>query len=85
MDHGVMSAMSLPEKVVLELTRKESLVLFEFLRRSDDKGEYAFVDQAEQRVLWDLEGKLERQLVEVFDPCYKELLNAAWAEIRDSE
>lgn len=77
--------MSLPEKVMLELTRKESLVLFEFLRRCDDEGEYAFVDQAEQRVLWDLEGNLERQLVEVFNPCYRELLNAARAEIRDSE
>jgi hypothetical protein len=77
--------MSLPEKVTVELTRKEALVLFEFLRRCDDEGKYAFADQAEQRVLWDLEGALETQLVEVFDPDYARLLTAAWAELRDSE
>ena len=77
--------MSLSEKVAVELTRKEALVLFEFLRRCDDEGRYAFADQAEQRVLWDLECALQPQLVEVFDPNYGELLKAAWAEIRDSE
>jgi hypothetical protein len=77
--------MSLSEKVTVALTRKEALVLFEFLRRCDDAGEYAFADQAEQRVLWDLECALEAQLVEVFAPNYAELLKVAWAEIRDSE
>jgi ABC-type cobalt transport system substrate-binding protein len=77
--------MSLSEEVTVALTRKEALVLFEFLRRYDDEGEYAFADQAEQRVLWDLECALQPQLIEVFDPKYGELLRAAWAEIRDSE
>ncbi len=77
--------MSLPEKVVVEFTRKEALVLFEFLRRCDDEGKYAFADQAEQRVIWDLECALQPQLTEVFDPAYGQLLQAAWAEIRDSE
>jgi hypothetical protein len=77
--------MSLPEKIVVELTRQEALVLFEFLRRCDDEEKYAFADQAEQRVLWDLECALQPQLVEVFSPDYKELLRTAWAEIRDSE
>ena len=77
--------MSLSEKVTVELTRKEALVLFEFLRRCDDEGRYAFADQAEQRVLWDLEIALQPQLIEVFDPNYGELLKAAWAEIRDTE
>lgn len=77
--------MSLPEKIVVEFTRKEALVLFEFLRRCDDEEKYAFADQAEQRVLWDLECTLESQLVEVFSDNYAELLRTAWAEIRDSE
>ncbi len=77
--------MSLPEKIVVEFTRKEALVLFEFLRRCDDEEKYAFADQAEQRVLWDLECTLESQLVEVFSDNYTELLRTAWAEIRDSE
>ena len=80
-----MSKMPLPEKITIELTRKEALVLFEFLRRCDDEGKYSFVDQAEQRVLWDLECALQPQLTEVFDPNYAELLKAAWAELRDPE
>jgi hypothetical protein len=77
--------MSLQEKVTVELTRKEALVLYEYLRRCDDNEEYAFIDQAEQRVLWDLEIALQPQLSEVFDPNYGELLTVAWEEIRDSE
>ncbi len=73
------------ETVSVELTRKQALVLFEFLRRCDDEGRYAFADQAEQRVLWDLECALQPQLTEVFDPNYGELLKAAWAELRDPE
>jgi len=74
--------MATPEKVVVELKRTEALVLFEFLRRSDDAGSYAFADQAEQRVLWDLECALQPQLSEVFNPRYGEILEAAWAAIR---
>jgi hypothetical protein len=75
--------MSLPEKIVVQLTRQEALVLFEYLRRCDDEQRYAFADQAEQRVLRDLECALEPQLVEVFSPNYGELLRSAWAKLRD--
>lgn len=71
------------DKVRLELTRSEAIVLFEFLRRSDDNRSHAFVDQAEQRVLWDLECALEPQLHEIFDPKYGEILKAAWSALRD--
>jgi hypothetical protein len=77
--------MALPEKIAVELSRKEALVLFEFLRRCDDEGKYEFADQAEQRVLWDLECALQPQLPEVFDPAYGVLLTLAWSDIRDSE
>lgn len=77
--------MTLPETITAEFTRKQALVLFEFLRRCDDEGQYTFADQAEQRVLWDLECSLQPQLVEVFSPNYAELLKTAWAEIRDPE
>lgn len=72
-------------KMVLPLTRQEALVLFEFLRRCDEDGKYAFLDQAEQRVLWNLECLLQSQLHEIFDPKYHELLKAAWATLRDPE
>ncbi len=74
-----------PDTICIELSRKEALVLFEYLRRCDDNCEYKFADQAEQRVLWDLECALQPQLSEVSDPNYSDVIRAAWADIRDAE
>jgi hypothetical protein len=50
--------------VTVTLTSEEALVLFEWLARSSDRGAPApVVDQAEERVLWVVEGALERSLV----------------------
>jgi hypothetical protein len=72
------------DKVTLELSREEALVFFEWLSRFN-KAERSFEDQAEQRVLWDIEGMLESILVEPFDPKYAELLEAARAKVRDPQ
>jgi hypothetical protein len=72
-------------EVTVKLTRQEALVLFEYLRRCDDEGKYAFVDQAEQRVLWNVECVVQKHLHEIFDPKYGELLKTAWAKLRDEE
>ena len=53
--------------VELQLSRDEALVLFEYLRRCDDDNSLVFIDQAEERALWNLEGKIEQQLVELFE------------------
>jgi hypothetical protein len=59
--------MTLPDKITVELSRAEALVLFEYLRRCDDDGgQYAFIDQAEQRAVWNLECVVQRQLPEIF-------------------
>ncbi len=71
--------------VELQLSRDEALVLFEYLRRCDDDNSLVFIDQAEERALWNLEGKIEQQLVELFDPRYGELLQAARDRLRDPE
>ncbi|HBI46929.1 MAG TPA: hypothetical protein DDY78_29365 [Planctomycetales bacterium] len=71
------------EKIAIELSNKEALVLFEFLRRFDDEHTYPFADQAEQRVLWNLEGVLEKQLVEIFSPLYGKVLAEAREQVRD--
>ena len=55
-----------PERIIIGLTNKEALVLFEFLRRCDEEGKYTFADQAEEKVLWTLAAVLEKQLVEPF-------------------
>jgi len=74
-----------PETITVELTNKEALVLFEFLHRCDDEDSYSFVDQAEQRVLWKVEGILEKQLVEILSPDYNQLLREAREQVRDPE
>jgi hypothetical protein len=74
-----------PEKITVELTSREALVLFEFLSRCDDEGKYSFVDQAEERVLWTVEGSLEKQLVEIFSPDYMVFLKEARDQVRDPD
>jgi hypothetical protein len=71
--------------VMLELSTDEALVLFDWLGRTSTANHPApFADQAEQRVLWNLECLLERVVVEVFDPDYSSLVDAARAALRDS-
>ena len=65
------------ETVTLTLKRSEALVLFEWLARSDDDSHTSQPDEAEQKVLWQVEGLLEPQLVEIVKPRYSDLLNAA--------
>jgi hypothetical protein len=72
-------------KVALGLSREEALVLFEWLHRFNKGEGHEFADQAEQRVLWDIEAMLESELVEPLDPKYEELLASARAKVRDSE
>jgi hypothetical protein len=74
------------EKISIELTKDETLVLFEFLARfNETEHPDIFEDQAEQKVLWIIEGQLEKQLVEPFRPDYKKIINEARNKIRDKE
>lgn len=72
--------------VVVALTGDEALVLFDWLRRTSDAGGPApFVDQAEQRALWQLEAGIERSLVSSFRPDYEAILGRARDAIRDDD
>jgi hypothetical protein len=62
------------------LTADEAIVLDAFLARRD----LAIRDQAEQRVLWDLETLLERRLAIVSHPDYERTLAAARDRIRNA-
>ncbi|CAN7396966.1 hypothetical protein LJR042_002479 [Microbacterium maritypicum] len=68
------------ENVELRLTTAEALVLFEWLAAMNDAKEL-IVDEAEHRVLRDLESQLETKLVEPLMPNYTELVNAAKAAV----
>ncbi len=70
------------ERVTLELSQAEALVLFEWLVRSDKDESLPVEDDAERRVLWRLEAILEKTLVEPLAPDYAELLAAARGKVR---
>jgi hypothetical protein len=66
------------DPVVVTLSRAEAIVLFEWLWNFDsDRTLLPEQDSAEQSALWRLEGKIESQLVELFAPHWKELLEEA--------
>jgi hypothetical protein len=74
------------EKINIELTKDEAIVLFEFLAELNKKdNQDLFSDQAEQRVLWDIECDLEKQLSEPFSADYLEIVRKAREKIRGKE
>ncbi|GAA4748407.1 hypothetical protein GCM10023350_36670 [Nocardioides endophyticus] len=73
------------DEISLVVSQDQALVLFEWLARTGNAGEPApFEDQAEQRVLWDLESVLEAALTEPLDDDYQPKLEAARSRVRDS-
>lgn len=74
------------DETTIKLNKNEALVLFDFLSRINDKElKDIFEDKAEQKILWILEGQLEKQLVEPFSPIYKDIIKKARNRIRDEE
>lgn len=69
--------------VKLELTSDEALVFLAWLHRFNQAELSVFEDQAEQRVLWDIESMLESALAEPLHSRYDELLADARARVRD--
>jgi len=66
--------------VTIAFTHDEALVLYDWLAREDQKG-IRTDHQAEQDVLWRLEGQLERVLVEPLAANYSEEVRAARARV----
>lgn len=69
--------------VTIPLTGDQALVLFEWIKRFNERDSNDFEDQAEERVLWDIEAVLEKALVEPFEQDYDRLLAEARAAVRD--
>jgi hypothetical protein len=65
------------EKVFIELSKAEALVLFDLLARFDKDEKLIIENQAEERVLWNIHCSLEKVLVEPFSPDYAKLLAEA--------
>lgn len=71
--------------ILLRLTVDEALVLFDFASRFSDTDRLEIVDQAEERALWNLCCRFERQLVQPFQGDYGEQLAAARDRLRDAD
>jgi hypothetical protein len=71
------------EPVLLQLSKDEALVLFDWLSREDGGGELPARDGAEGRALWRLHGALERVLAEPFLASYAERLRTARQRLAD--
>jgi hypothetical protein len=70
--------------VTLTLSSDEALVLYGWLNRFN-QSQPAFEDQAEQRVLWDIECILEKEVDALFGGNYRELLLEARERVRDRD
>lgn len=68
----------------MQLSPDEALVLFEWVSRFNKSRAPGFEDQAEERVLWDLEARLESALAAPFRKDYAETLADARARVRDA-
>ncbi|MAT83906.1 MAG: hypothetical protein CMD39_06415 [Gammaproteobacteria bacterium] len=63
--------------IALEVSQDEALVLFEWLAELDSNNSGPADGSAEQKVLWKLEGQLERLLVEPLESDYQQLVEEA--------
>lgn len=72
------------QKVNIELTKEEAIVLFEFLGRfNEDDDSSRFEDQAEQRVLWNIESSLEKKLSEPLRADFQDIVSKSRERLRD--
>ena len=70
-------------QVKLELTSHEALVLYDWLTRFNQRDDADFADQAEERVLFDLEALLEKALVAPLQSNYAARVAQARSHVRD--
>ena len=79
-----MKAESKNNMVLITFNEEEALVLFEWLHQLNKEKRYnLFHDQAEERILFDIEAELEMLLPIIFDTNYQEQLAIARNSIRD--
>ncbi len=72
------------KKIILDLTKDEAIVLFDWIKHFNKNDNNVFGDQAEVRILWDIESMLEEKLEEPLDGNYQNLLESARNNVRDS-
>ena len=63
--------------ISLILKHEEALILFEWLALLEERSDSRLCDEAEQKVIWNIEGQLEKQLPDVVMEDYKQRVSAA--------
>jgi hypothetical protein len=71
------------KRVKIELTSDQALVLYDWLARFNQRADTDFSDQAEERILFELEATLEKALVAPLQSDYADLLAQARSNVRD--
>jgi hypothetical protein len=71
----------LADIVQIKLSSAQALVLFELLTRLDETNSIPLDHPSEQKLLWLLEGQLEKQVPILFAPNYKQLVAEAREEV----
>jgi hypothetical protein len=81
-----MKASNESRNIAITFSEEEALVLLEWLHNfNEEEHSTLFQDQAEQRVLWDIEAELEKVVSVTFDSNYQDILSKARQKIRDDE
>ncbi|HSK42511.1 MAG TPA: hypothetical protein VLA83_01350 [Candidatus Binatia bacterium] len=75
--------MTTQETTTIVLTRDEALVLDDLLDALTDQPALHIVHPAQRRALWNLACLIEKELVETFNPDYKERLEIAKKNLTD--
>jgi hypothetical protein len=73
------------ESVSLDLSGDLALVLLVLVGRLNEEGSVGFVDESEQRALWDLEALLESAVPAVVSPDFDSEVRGARERLRDVE
>ncbi|MBL7787104.1 MAG: hypothetical protein JNM36_14435 [Chitinophagales bacterium] len=72
--------------IAIIFNEEEALVLLEWLHNfNQEEHSTLFQDQAEKRILFDIEAELEKVVSATFDNNYREILLKARQKIRDVE
>lgn len=81
--HPKESGMRTQETTTIVLTRDEALVLDDLLNTLTDQPVLNISHPAQRRALWNLACLIEKQLVETFNPDYKDRLEIAKKNLTD--
>lgn len=81
--HTKGSGMGAKETITITLTRDEALVVDDLLETFTDQPAVQIAHPAQRRALWNLACLIEKELVETFNPDYKERLEIAKKNLTD--